>query len=578
MMDSKFDFDSLMRDTIGEKQNKRATKTKKGSIKPKNNKGSKSSNENVKPIKPSKVVMCIVIGLVISSMIFLLVGGLYTKYVRFPSEEKVEKETTGMYALGVFEDDVHNLDLPEKYYLYKESVYANSVKEKLDFINTVVSTVRYEPDVVNAKNVYGNDLVDKESRGIITRDSYVVEGEEVTLHYIDYTKIVFDEVKLAGLIQEYNLAKDDVSYANDAVLLFCKYLSNEGSKLPTTSIKRSPFIVKDGDRYVVQEDEDIYLDQLLFSSDEFKDCEMRFTEALGTLIMRGSVGEQKNTTPIEKPTEKSKNGNKPPATEQSQSPTEPVVASLFQPSDEWKEWNALSKSEKEETPEPLKYGKMTMSMNWCGAYYLENEYYVTDDGGNRIKEKVSPQLGNGTFESPASISTPVVTSVLSTDKKGNLVEDPIRVELVDFGASEEALTWFQSKDVQNRGYTLDSEVQYAYYIFKVTNLSNKVLTVSDNSSLCDKNINLSSRTGTIFGLTDTLTLKPDESGYIESWGRSTELNKKYVIWGKDFERRKEPVWFRVLAGDLEDSSEDKGVHLIERVKKISDIEETFSDS
>ena len=186
-----------------------------------------------------------------------------------------------------------------------------------------------------------------------------------------------------------------------------------------------------------------------------------------------------------------------------------------------------------------------------------------------MKEQVRPQLGDGSFESPASISTPVITAVLQTDKNGKTIEKPIKVELVDFGVSEDALVWFQSKDPQNRGYNLETEVQYCYSVFKVTNLSDTELVVKDNSSLSDKNVNLSIRTGTIFGLTSELKLKPDETGYIDSWGRSTELNKKYLIWGSDFARRKDPVWFRVLAGDLEDKSDDKGVHIIERLRKES---------
>jgi len=567
-MENNFDFDSLMQDTItnsnkggkgGKKKVKEKQNTNKKKVKAK-------QDTNKKPIKASKVVLCVVVGLIVSGMFFLLIGGLYTRYVRFPKEKEVDKETTGMYALENFEAQVHELDLPENYYLFKETVYANSSEEKLAFINSVVATVHYEPDVVNAENVYGNDLVDKESMGIVTRDSYVTEGEEVTLHYIDYSKIDFNKDKILSLISEYGLEKDDVNYSNSAVLLFCKYISNEGESLPKTSQKRAPYIIKDGGRYVVQEDEDVFLDKLLFSSDEFRDCEMRFTEALGEAVLSGEAKETETVQPTE------------PAKDNKEKATEPDKKTIFSPSEEWVKWNELPKADKEKEPEPLKYGKMTMSISWCGAYFLENEYYTTDDNGNKIRKKLSPQLGNGTLESPASIGTPVITSVLSTDKDGNLIEDPIRVELVDFGVSEDAITWFQSKDIQNRGYILDSEVQYAYYIFKVTNLSDKTLTVKDNSSLCDKNINLSTRTGTIFGITESLTLKPDESGYIESWGRSTELNRKYVIWGKDFERRKDPVWFRVLAGDLEDTSEDKGVYLIERIKKSQDKEEVSSNS
>ena len=102
-------------------------------------------------------------------------------------------------------------------------------------------------------------------------------------------------------------------------------------------------------------------------------------------------------------------------------------------------------------------------------------------------------------------------------------------------------------------------------------MSDTTITISDNSSLSDRNTNLSSKTGTIFGLIDEVKLKPDEVGYIETWGRSTELYKKYFIWGADFDKRIEPVWFRVLSGDLEDTSFDKGVHIINRSRLDSDI-------
>ena len=58
-----------------------------------------------------------------------------------------------------------------------------------------------------------------------------------------------------------------------------------------------------------------------------------------------------------------------------------------------------------------------------------------------------------------------------------------------------------------------------------------------------------------------MTLEPDEAGIIETWGSSTELNTKYLIWGSDFSREEPVVWFRVLAGNVDDPSEDKGVTL-----------------
>ena len=92
-------------------------------------------------------------------------------------------------------------------------------------------------------------------------------------------------------------------------------------------------------------------------------------------------------------------------------------------------------------------------------------------------------------------------------------------------------------------------------------MSNKKLTINDNSTLCDKNANITSRTGILYGIKDSITLEPDESGRVESWSRSTELNKQYLVWGKDFERRLSPIWFRVLAGDIDNPDESKGVTL-----------------
>ena len=133
--------------------------------------------------------------------------------------------------------------------------------------------------------------------------------------------------------------------------------------------------------------------------------------------------------------------------------------------------------------------------------------------------------------------------------------------MIEYGVSQDAIDWFESKDERNRGIDIESEVQYGYYIFEVTNMSDRELTISDNSSLCDSNVNLMSRTGDMYGLQSSVTLKPDETGIIESWSRSTELNKRYVIWGADFARRTDPIWFRVLAGNIDDPSDNKGVYI-----------------
>ena len=228
----------------------------------------------------------------------------------------------------------------------------------------------------------------------------------------------------------------------------------------------------------------------------------------------------------------------------------------LKPSAEWVSWSELSDAKKEGTPEPLKYSKYGIPHIWCGAYYLKNEYRPTT--GSSVG--ITPMVGDGSINNPAGLNTPVLTKWLSKEE-GNIKQYDIRVELVEFGVSQDALNYFQSKDTQNRGYDVTATLQYFYAVFSITNLSDDTLTITDDSALCDKNANASNRTGNIYGMTDTVTLQPGEEGYIETWGRSMELPKKYLIWGKSFERLLDPVWFRVLAGNIDDTSENKGVYV-----------------
>lgn len=478
-------------------------------------------------IKPGKIVACVFLGLLMSFIFFIIVGSLYTKYITYPDQEEVIYELTGAYALEKYQTAIHNQqEVTGNNYLLDEITYCNSNQAKLDFIRKIVNTVEYKPVTVHAKNVYGNVMIDRKSKETVDIPSYVAEGEEVYFSYIDYETLDFPEGYISEKLLDYDLTVDSVSYSTILVDVFCDCIS-ETDDLPIKTDLRAPNLVKSENGYELTEDEDIYLDTLLFSSKAFADCQNRFAEEVGYILTGKEI-------PI---------------------------------SEEWKVWSNLSAVNKNLTVEPYKYGKLSMLKDWCGAYYLQNEAYAIDEDGNKIKDTVKPQLGDGTLKSPASINTPVVSYVLNGEDK-----IPIEVTLIEFGVSEEALTWFQTKHVQNRGYNLESEIQYYYCVFKVKNLSNRELKVSDNSSLADINKNLASRTGTVFGLTDELKLGPDEEGCIESWGRSTELYKKYLIWGADFEKKIEPVWFRVLAGDLEDTSYDKGVHIINKSRLGSDAD------
>lgn len=491
---------------------------------PSNNGVEKKEDTSLKKLSTGRLVLCIMLGLLFSIIIGLVVFSNYINKIRYPAQEEIVLETTGMYALENYENSVSELrGTVENGYLSQEISYANGNENVIEFMKRVASTVKYTPDKVVAKNIYGNDMVDRgESFNsfddeIVYIDSPVSMNEEVTFSVVDYSQISFDTTKVAELMAEADLKFGDIDYQYKLVDVFVKYI-NGLEELPTKEYKRVPEIYYDSETnsYSVLEAEDVYVDKVLFSSPELYDCMNRFSKVAGE-----------------------------------------VTGGILEETADWKDWNSLSADAKEVTSEPPIYGeKNTLVRDWCGAYYLQNDYYYVSPTGELVKETVDAQLGDGSREQPASKGTSVTTYVIVGDEK-----IPIRVKLVSFGVSEDAISWFESKNYQNRGFNLNSEVQYCYAVFQVTNLSDKVVVVKDNSSLCDKSANLSTKTGIIYGLQSEVTLQPDETGIVESWGKSTELQDKYLIWGADFARKEQPVWFRVLAGDLENEDPYKGVHV-----------------
>ena len=499
-----------------------------------------SQEEELGKPTSSQVRGATIMGIFISIVLSIVIYGLYMNFIKYPAKLELPENQTGIYCIRNWEKSIYLLEsLDEDSYIAKEVTYANGDEDRLAFYKKMISTVSYTSSIVNAKNVYGNDLIDRKTDEVVQEESSLYEGEEVTLSYIDYSKIEIDKNKVSELMATNKLTLGDVDYSNKLVKVFCQYM--DSLSVDDLPIKKEPYVpnmVQNPDKtYEIQPDEDIYIDKLIFSSDDFHDLLLRFSLVAGE---------------VSKGTE-------------------------LQPTKEWNTWNALSASEKETTKEPSKYSyKDIISMTWCGAYYLQNDYTVVDNKGNVINKSISAEVGKGTSDDPAGLNTGVITSVYSKEKRkdGSYVDVsfPIRVTLIDYGVSEDAIKWAENKDTKNRGIDITSEVQYCYYIFQVTNLSDRELHIKDNSSLCDVNANLAPRTGTLYGLKDEVLLKPDETGIIESWSSSTELNRKYLIWGADFARRSEPVWFRVLAGNIDDPSEDKGVK-INKTRKGEEVED-----
>lgn len=519
--DLDFDIDNLLNDTLREESNSPPDKSPK---KEKKKKGKKRYF--------FAFLICIFI--------------LFT-IVNIKNKTNKEDIITGLSALKNYESSIEDLNgVGEDSYISQEIEYANSDKTKISFYKMVFDTVKYEslPVKITEKTLNGSKTIYEKSQ--------VGKGEPVLMSIIDYSRIPIEKDKIKNIMDRYKLRYSTVDYSNLLVDVFCEYmLSLEGKDIPVKTIKRVPYLNKDSNGNLsVSENEDIYLDKLLLSSKDFYDLLDRFS------VVASSIGNvTKEWEDWNSKSEEEKKKLEEPKKELDE----------IKVSEEWLKWNSLPNEDKLLSAEPSKYNiKMLMSKDWCGSYYLQNEYYVLDKNGNKVKKAVSAEIGDGSKENPAGLNTDVVTCIVrekDVDGKKEVIKLPINVRMIGFGVSEEAIKWFEKQDTRNRGIDVTSELQYCYYEFEVTNLSSEDLVIYDNSCLSDGNANVSSRTGDMFGMTYEVKLKPDETGVIKTWGRSTELNKRYVIWGKDFARREEPVWFRVLAGDLEDSSLDKGVNI-----------------
>ena len=477
----------------------------------------KFRSSKVKKVTPGSIVAMVFLGLVVSFVFFLVTSCLYTRYIRFPDEQERVWEESRLFSLQNFCDDVNDLEISvSNSYLMREKSYANKNIDRERFMKYVVASVSYRSDMVAKKNVYGNEYIDPESGEVTYERSWVDENEKVSVSFINYSQIVFDSKKVELLVSEAGLSANDIDYRNKLTDLFCRYIYGINvEELPKMSVERVPQLGWNGKGYDALLSEDIYLDKALFSSNSLYDCFERFAESVAS-----------------------------------------ILGIKLDETSEYLSWSSLNNSDKENTAMPLRYGQYSIGRTWCGSYYLLNEHY---ENGNKVD--VAPQIGNGSGSQPAGVGTSVITYELRKNEEGSIERLPIRITLREFGVSQNAINWFQKKSIQNRGYDVTSEVQYCYFVFEITNLSYETLVIDDNSSLCDVSANCSSRTGIVYGLQSSVTLEPGETGVIESWSRSTELNLKYVIWGKDFARMEEPVWFRVLAGDLEDPSWNKGVYI-----------------
>lgn len=195
------------------------------------------------------------------------------------------------------------------------------------------------------------------------------------------------------------------------------------------------------------------------------------------------------------------------------------------------------KEHKENVLTDLVKDRWVIDKSWVGTYRL-----LSGD------VKVVPQKGDGSFDDPATIGTRLVYTQKGTDKDGKPIDNPLSVTLSEFRVGGDAISWYETKDARNRGFDVRSNSIQVGLVFTVTNLGGAEVTFGDDSTLSDNSGNPTYRTGTVYGLKDSVTLKPGETGKIETWTAATAITEKYIIWGKSYmqDKTKSPLYFRVL--------------------------------
>lgn len=565
-----------------------------------------TTNKPVKELTPEqkkkkafrkKVVMAGIAAVVA----FALIGGGMFAYKRFINPE-IAATPASLSGAGSFKnwmDAVQNNNTDdlkvhvENSLLAQETAYAGKSDSRQKMVGSVLSNVSYEIPQTQQTTVY-NKPVEKDGEPVMEEDDLMGTDPVVKLTYIDWDKVSTDPNTIKVFMDDAKVKPDDPDIREKLTDVFAEYISSlsANDNLPVKTVKWKPEFEEekvadpsdpDSGKLInsrkISPKEDANLDKVLFSGKSMWRAETRFSAAalgtdpgadwsewLGGLDTEGGEGSEAESKgesgsgteeegagvgdpnaggTITEDLEGDKDGQETPdgsegitdSSDKTEEPAEEDGQDDVFPAEE-------------EMPAVGNYS--FISPYWIGAWFLQEGIV---DEGKKFEKDVSPifpPIGDGSKESPAGLNTSVLTVQLDKEKKGKktkVVENPIRVELMQVSTGQDAFDFYQSKDSRNRGFTLESQVKYMSMRLKVTNLSKKEITIRDNTSLSDDQINLTDRTGQVFGLAGSVKLKPGESGVIESWAGSPTLDRSYLIWGADYNRKHDVVWFRTLAAN-----------------------------
>lgn len=508
-------------------------------------------------------------------------------------------EDTGRCALDNYLNLItdYNSDALRGYlptsWVAQEWEYANSDSLRENWIRSICSYVRFTYPQSQAVNNLG-DLMVSEDGSPIMQDSDLLNNELVGVTVVDYdvlsAKMAEDMPMILDAYKKSGYSPSDYDYQNEMTNLMLDYLL-EKANFPTKTVNMSFTFeecanIPDSDdsssdssyadssyadssysdefdtsntesssyedtiltessnysdillgmKYRLADDSE--LDKLLFSSEEFH----KLLDTYGTIIANYEALHEDERIAEEKAEHdklvasyKSKlekmqaeaiaNGVSEEEAKKIKLPDEEMILEWVEP--ERKFANGY-------TPE------LVIPYTWCGAYYAQNEYKGTSNK--------DAQVGDGSFELPAGIGTTVITKALCEDGKFH----DVKVTLESYYIGKNAIDYAISFSEKNRGFDPTAPVKLICYEIRVENLEDEPITVIADMFLSDEHSNQSAKTGTMYGFYSKATIPAGGADIINDWATSTELDQKYVCWGKSFQRQYPVVWFKLLAGSGEE--------------------------
>lgn len=538
------------------------------------------------PPKKKPLWLFIVIGVLILGVLAVVGIKVYNTY--FVEEplvaQAIDYSVSGQVVYKNFESLLHNFDAKSvddfvgdsngDSYLAQEWAYVNKVKCRENFIRQMTSYVSFEFPLTPQLSTTGVEMTD-DNGNVIMIESPMNNGENVIIVYPDYSKLIDkmeeDRDYINKLFKASGYKDTDYTWYDDMTNLFIQYIS-ELDEIPLT---KSEFSLPISNGKIV---DDSLLDDLLFGNKDFHSVIAKFSQCclgytgfveeiyyveeeqhnpeydewfeifLGYFIADGGsyneeTGELTGYQNFVKGVSKwepwyvyDDNGK----IQKNEDGTLKVKYFSVKREDgtDWIQPSETITVEVEHTRQvEVEWVEETgILYNFIGTHFLATKY---DGVGSTVT-----RFGDGSVKYPAGVGTSIITKVLCSDGKYH----DIRITLKGYWTGKDAIDYVERFSPKNRGFSETSLTKLITYEFEIENLENTTITFDSEMSLSDKNSNIATRTGVMYGLTSSATLKPYEKIILNDWNASTELEQKYVVWGKSFKRDYPMVYFNVLAG------------------------------